>query len=107
MSRWDIHDGSLERSLDVPLERSDHHELGSGADVPRGSRGSGSDRSRDRKLDARDALARQLDIPRTETRERVFVGDRGYPLRDSEVRVLATVGAFRVVEFPRPRDRLR
>jgi len=98
MTRWDIHDGSLERSLDLPLERSDHRGRDSGADVPRGSRGSGADRSRDRKIDARDALVQQLDIPRSEARERVYVGDRSYALRDSEVRVLATVGAFRVVD---------
>jgi hypothetical protein len=89
MSRW----------LEVPFEHSrDHRDRGSGADVPRGSRGAGSDRSRDRKVDARDALAQQLDIPRSETRERVWVGDRSYALRESEVRVLATVGAFRVVD---------
>ncbi|HYT65453.1 MAG TPA: hypothetical protein VEL51_03500, partial [Vicinamibacterales bacterium] len=49
-------------------------------------------------MDAKDALVQQLDIPRTEARERVFVGDRSYPLRESEIRVLATVGAFRVVD---------
>jgi len=98
MSRWDILDGSHDRYLDLPLERSHHRDRGSGADIPRGSRGSGSDRSRERKIDARDALVQQLDIPRSDVRQRVFVGDRSYPLRESEIRVLATVGAFRVVD---------
>src|SRR5438067_903171 len=43
-----------------------------------------------------------LSLPRTEARERVMVHDRVYHLRDSEVRTLATVGAFRVV----PQDQL-
>jgi hypothetical protein len=82
----------------LPLEHSHHRGRGNGADIPRGSRGSGSDRSRDRKVDAHEALVQQLDIPCSEARERVLVGDRSYPLRQSEIRVLATVGAFRVVD---------
>jgi hypothetical protein len=91
MSRW----------LEIPFEHSRDprdRDRDGGCDIPRGSRSGGSDRSRDRKVDAKDALVQQLDIPRTEARERVFVGDRDYALRESEIRVLATVGAFRVVD---------
>jgi hypothetical protein len=48
--------------------------------------------------DVRDALTRQLDLPRGAERERVEVGARSYSLRGSEVRALATVGAFRIVD---------
>ena len=48
--------------------------------------------------DVRDALTRQLDLPRGAERERVELGARSYSLRGSEVRALATIGAFRVVD---------
>jgi hypothetical protein len=48
--------------------------------------------------DVRDALTRQLDLPRGGERERVEIGSRSYSLRGSEVRALAIVGAFRVVD---------
>lgn len=44
-----------------------------------------------------DVLARHLDLPRGETRERVEGRDRTYLLNETETRALATVGAFRVV----------
>jgi hypothetical protein len=47
--------------------------------------------------DARDAFTRDLDLPRGTSRERVRVNDREYRLSGDDVRVLATVGAFRVV----------
>jgi hypothetical protein len=40
---------------------------------------------------------RHLDLPRTDRREAVKVGDRTYQLRASEARILATVGTFRAV----------
>src|SRR5688500_16830103 len=46
----------------------------------------------------RSVFSRGLDLPRTSTRERVFLKDRCYELRASEVRVLSTIGAFRVVD---------
>ncbi len=69
----------------------------------------------------RDAVMRQLDIPRGATRERVRVQTREYSLSEGDVRVLASAGAFRVVpantvglphsRFPtrpsRPIERLR
>jgi hypothetical protein len=48
--------------------------------------------------DLRDALTRQLELPRGAGRERVEIGSRSYFLRGSEVRALATIGAFRVVD---------
>ena len=60
---------------------------------------------RDESLDPRDVFTRDLDLPRGLERERVHVHghDQDYHLRGSEVRTLATVGAFRVV----PADELR
>src|SRR5687767_11847956 len=61
--------------------------------------------SRDRDNDPRDAelveprdvFTQGLDLPRGLERERVHVHDHDYELRGSEVRTLATIGAFRVV----------
>jgi hypothetical protein len=47
--------------------------------------------------DARDVFTRDLDLPRGSSRERVRVNDKEYRLSGDDVRVLATVGAFRVV----------
>src|SRR5438094_7963462 len=59
---------------------------------------------RDESLDACDVFTRDLDLPRGLDRERVHVhGHVDYQLRGSEVRALATIGAFRVV----PADDLR
>jgi hypothetical protein len=47
--------------------------------------------------DPRDVFTRDLDLPRGSSRERVRVNDKEYRLSGDDVRVLATVGAFRVV----------
>src|SRR5207245_822190 len=47
--------------------------------------------------DPRDVFTHDLDLPGGLERERVHVHDRDYDLRGSEVRTLATLGAFRVV----------
>ena len=47
--------------------------------------------------DPRDVFMRDLDLPRGSSRERVRVNDKEYRLSGDDVRVLATVGAFRVV----------
>ena len=62
--------------------------------------------------DPRDAFTRDLDLPRGTSRERVRVNDREYRLSGDDVRVLATVGAFRVVSAgelrePNPRTPTR
>lgn len=72
-------------------------------DPSRGSRvGTDSDdRSRN---GPRDVFADRLDLPRGSERERVHIRTRTYELRGSEVRALATVGAFRVVPASDLRD---
>ena len=52
---------------------------------------------RDRDEDPREALMRDLDLPRGEERELVAVRDRVYELDGEDSRTLAAVGAFRVV----------
>ena len=54
--------------------------------------------------DPRDVFARGLDLPRGFERERVHVHEQDYQLRGSEVRTLATIGAFRVVPIDDLRD---
>lgn len=54
--------------------------------------------------DPRDVFTRDLDLPRGLERERVHVRDQEYHLRGSEVRTLATIGAFRVVGVDDLRD---
>lgn len=54
------------------------------------------DRDRD-DLDPRDALMRNVDLPRGEERELVVDRDRVYDLNGEDCRTLAAVGAFRVV----------
>jgi DNA-binding MarR family transcriptional regulator len=51
-----------------------------------------------------DALTRDLDLPRGSTRRPVRDRDRWIDLRESEVRMLATAGAFRVVVASDLRD---
>ena len=87
-------DADIRAVLDHPAR----HES-SGREMPRGGRAGGGGRPRGRvHEDAREALTRQLDLPRGAERERVEVGSRTYSLRGSEVKVLATIGAFRVVD---------
>ena len=50
-----------------------------------------------RETDPRDVVTQGLELPKGRERERVHVHDHEYELRGSEVRTLATVGAFRVV----------
>jgi hypothetical protein len=58
----------------------------------------------ERTPDVRDAFTSGLDLPRGLERERVHVDGRDYDLRGSEARMLATVGAFRVVAIDDLRD---
>lgn len=60
-------------------------------------------RSRDH-ADPRDVFREGLDLPRGRDRERVFLGEEAYELRGSEIRTLATIGAFRVVPIDDLRD---
>src|SRR5437660_3462635 len=47
-------------------------------------------------VDPRDVVTQGLDLPRGREREAVHVHEREYHLRGSEIRTLATGGAFRV-----------
>ena len=74
------------------------------ADLSRGTRaGTGSDDAAGAN-DPRDPFTRDLELPRGPARERVRVRSRRYELRGSEVRTLATVGAFRAVPESDLRD---
>src|SRR6478735_6686523 len=66
---------------------------------PELSRGSAGDQDRheSQSSDPRDVFSRDLDLPRGTRRQPVRDRDRSVELRDSEVRILATTGAFRVV----------
>jgi DNA-binding MarR family transcriptional regulator len=81
--RWD----DADRSRDDEIERPD---------PSRGSRGA-SDPREVLPRDPRDVFTRGLALPRGSRRQRVTFRDRSYELRGSEVRLLATVGAFRAV----------
>jgi hypothetical protein len=66
------------------------------SDRNRGSRSGSSERDQaDR--DARDVFTRDLDLPRGRDRRHVRDRDRVYDINGEESRMLATVGAFRVV----------
>jgi len=62
-----------------------------------GSRGGGSDLQVRSPSDHRDVFARDLDLPRGAERELVWVRTKPVDLSGSDVKTLATVGAFRVV----------
>src|SRR4029453_1712291 len=47
--------------------------------------------------DPRDVFTRDLDLPRGSSRERIRANNREYRLSGDDARVLATVGAFRVI----------
>ena len=81
------------RWTDDPRDRDDY-----GRELSQGSRGGLSNPRERERLDARDVFTRDLELPRG--RER----DSDVTLRGSEVRTLATVGAFRVVPAGDLRD---
>jgi hypothetical protein len=76
-----------------------------GPDIPRLGRLADEARSQPADYSTRDVFNRAVDLPRGMNRERVELRDRVYELRASEVRVLATVGAFRAVPVDDLRDR--
>ena len=87
------------RSTDDPRDRD-----GYGRELSQGSRGGLSNPREREPLDARDVFTRDLELPRGPERERVWARDSDVTLRGSEVRTLATVGAFRVVPAGDLRD---
>ena len=74
-------------------------------EVSRGSRGGGEQRS-EVSTNPRDVFSRDLGLPRGSSRRRVRDRIHSYELRGSEVRMLATVGAFRVVPAADLREEL-
>jgi DNA-binding MarR family transcriptional regulator len=72
----------------------DRDDLG---DRSRGSRGGSSGRDPATERDPREVFTKDLDLPRTRERRPVRERDRVYEINGSESRLLATVGAFRVV----------
>ena len=81
------------RSHNTEHSRDEEHER---VDLSRGSRG-GSDPRDALPHDPRDVFTRGLGLPRGSRRQRVIVRERAYELSGSDVRLLATVGAFRAV----------
>ncbi len=88
---------SRDRVLEIPGEDGRRPESG-GRELPRGDRSGGAKRaSQSPSREGRDPLVRQLNLPQGDARERVWSNHGSYSLRGSEVRTLAAVGAFRVV----------
>ncbi|MGB2713046.1 MAG: hypothetical protein WBC51_02630 [Vicinamibacterales bacterium] len=87
------------RSIDESRDRDDR-----GRELSQGSRGGLSNPREREPLDVRDVFTRDLQLPRGTERERVWARDSDVRLRGSEVRTLATVGAFRVVPAGDLRD---
>jgi hypothetical protein len=86
----DVFDRYDPRSIE-PRERGDS------VDRSRGARGANSDREPSSERDPRDVFTRDLDHPRGRKRELVRDRERVYEINGTESRLLATVGAFRVV----------
>lgn len=84
--------------------RGDDRDRGNASDRSLGGRGGTSDRDRNEDRDPRDVFTKDLDLPRG--RERGPVRDRNhvYEINGDESRMLATVGAFRVVSETDLRD---
>lgn len=77
-------------------------------EMPRGGRGPSDPERAVERTESRDPLTRELNLPRGRDREQVQSRDWEGQLRGSEVRILATAGAFHVVpmdELRRPQDR--
>ena len=66
-------------------------------DRNRGNRGGSSDRVQADHRDPRDVFTKDLDLPRGRERRPVRDRDRVYDINGTESRMLATIGAFRVV----------
>jgi hypothetical protein len=84
--------------LDRYDPRDDGRDRGSAWDRDVGVRGSSTtDRDWNNERESRDAFTKDLDLPRGRERRPVRERDRVYEIDGTESRMLATVGAFRVV----------
>jgi DNA-binding PadR family transcriptional regulator len=77
--------------------RDDDRDRGNAWDRSLAGRGSTSDRDRNEERDPRDVFTKDLDLPRGCERRPVRERDRVYEINGTESRMLATIGAFRVV----------
>jgi hypothetical protein len=77
--------------------RDTHRARDDGWDRNFGSRGGTSERDRNHERDPREVFTKDLDLPRGRERRPVRERDRACEINGSESRLLATVGAFRVV----------
>ncbi len=76
---------------------SDGRDRDDFGDRSRRSRGGVNDRGQSGERDPRDAFTKDLDLPRGRERRPVRERDRVYDVNGAESRMLATIGAFRVV----------
>ena len=76
---------------------SDGRDRDDFGDRSRGSHGGVNDRDQSCERDPRDVFTKDLDVPRGRERRPVRDRDRVYEINGTESRMLATVGAFRVV----------
>lgn len=77
--------------------RSDDGERGGSWDRDFGSRDGSSERDRTEERDPRDVFTKDLDLPRGRERRPVRDRDRVHEINGVESRMLATIGAFRVL----------
>ena len=91
------------RALDLEPERRADLDVDR-PDPGRGGRSAADPRDRLDTADPRNVFVRGLDLPRGSGREHVYLHGHIYALRGSEVRMMATVGAFRVVALRDLRD---
>jgi hypothetical protein len=79
------------------LRSADQRDRDDFAGRSRGSRAGTSDRDRSECDDSREVFTKDLDLPRGRERRPVRERDRVYEINGTETRMLATIGAFRVV----------
>jgi hypothetical protein len=75
----------------------DGRDRGGSWDRDHGSRGGSGERDRNREHDPSDVFTKDLNMPRGQERELVRDRERTYEINGAESRMLATIGAFRVV----------
>jgi len=77
--------------------RENHRDRHDSWDRNFGSRGGTSERDRNHEDNPREVFTKDLDLPRSRERRPVRERDRVYEINHEEGRMLATIGAFRVV----------
>jgi tetratricopeptide (TPR) repeat protein len=77
--------------------RENHRDHDDAWDRNFGSRGGTGERNRNHEGDSREVFTKDLDLPRSRERRSVRERDRVYEINGTESRMLATIGAFRVV----------